>query len=102
MNIALGWQKIEDDVRLVLDNSVEKSVVHTVGVLSWAKNASVRVELQRSVVFAAKTAFQFHHRLISLTNANFTDSQQIVYWILATSKGWLKQTYIRDDTRCYS
>ena len=72
MNIALGWQKIEDDVRLVLDNRVEKSVVHTVGVLSWAKNASVRVELQRSVVFAAKTAFQFHHRLISLTNAAHT------------------------------
>ena len=25
MNIALGWQKIEEDVRLVLDNSLEKS-----------------------------------------------------------------------------
>jgi len=25
LNIALGWQKIEEDVRLVLDNSLEKS-----------------------------------------------------------------------------
>jgi len=34
LNIALGWQKIEEDVRLVLDNSLEKSFAKFVSTFS--------------------------------------------------------------------
>ena len=34
LNIALDWQKIEEDVRLVLDNSLEKSFAKFVSTFS--------------------------------------------------------------------
>jgi len=34
LNIALGWQKIEEDVRLVLDNYLEKSFAKFVSTFS--------------------------------------------------------------------
>jgi len=34
LNIALGWQKIEEDVRLALDNSLEKPFAKFVSTFS--------------------------------------------------------------------